>query len=148
MRKEKSVTIDGPAGSRDIGKVFWLTEMSAVQAEAWGTRALLALARSGVELPDDFMSMGLAGIAIVGVKALGGLDYETAKPLLAEMLACVQAVPNPANPTVRRALIDDDTEEVATLLFLRREIVNLHVDFFTSGALRTQATAALQTPGR
>jgi len=138
-RKEKTVTIT--AAGRDAGKVFHITEMSAVAAEAWGTRALLALARSGVDLPDNIAEMGLAGIAVVGVKALGGLNYEDAKPLLAEMLACVQAVPDPSRGMVRRALIDDDTEEVATLLQLRQEVVNLHVDFFTNGALRKKVAA-------
>lgn len=142
MRKEKVVQIT--SAGRDNGKLFYLREMPATRAEAWGTRALLALARGGVELPDDFMSRGIAGIAIVGVKALGGMEYDMAKPLLEEMLQCVQAVPNPSNPLIRRPLVEDDTEEVATILFLRKEIINLHVDFFTNGVLQNQASAAVQ----
>lgn len=140
-RKEKTVLVT--TEGRDLNKTFHITEMAAAESEEWAMRALLALARSGVELPDDFMSRGLAGIAVVGVQALGGLDYDVAKPLLAQMMACVQVVPDPTRPVVRRALIDDDIEEVSTRLFLRKEVLNLHIDFFTIGALRTSAAAAL-----
>ena len=39
---------------RDLGKTFVITEMPASRAEAWATRALLALMAGGVELPDGF----------------------------------------------------------------------------------------------
>ncbi len=136
-RKEKTVVIE--AEGRDKGKHFLLTEMSAVKGEAWAMRALLAIARGGVDLPDGVQQMGLAGIAVVGVQQLGKIHYAEAEPLLAEMLACVQAIPDPARPMIRRALVEDDTEEIATLLQLRKEILGLHLDFFTNAALSTQA---------
>lgn len=139
-RREKTVIVE--AKGRDAGKAFHIREMSAMDAEDWAMRALLALAKSDIELPDDFMSLGLNGIAIVGVKALGKMDPLSAKPLLAEMLACVEFQPNPAQPAIRRPLAPDDIEEVATLLWLRREVVNLHVDFFTSGAVQRQVAVA------
>lgn len=144
-RKEKTVIIDRPG--RDQGKHFLLTEMSARQGEAWGMRALLALANGGVDIPDDIAGAGLAGLAVMGVKALGNLHYDAAEPLLAEMLAQVQAIPDPMRPTVRRPLIDDDTEEVSTLLTLRREILELHIDFFTDAGLFAKARATLGTAG-
>ena len=49
-------------------------------------------------------------------------------------MKCVQAVPDPANQSVKRNLIDDDTEEVITRLKLRSEVFKLHVDFFTATA--------------
>lgn len=145
MRKEQVITIPAE-GKRDAGKKFHLQEMPAMQAEAWATRALLALAASGVDLPENFMSMGLAGMAVVGVKALGGVEYERAKPLLDEMLACVSIMPDDRHPEVRRKLMEDDIEEVATLMLLRKEILNLHVDFFTDAGLLSKVRAQMQTP--
>lgn len=143
MRKTKVVTIT--AKGRDESKQFFLTEMSAEDGEAWGMRALLALARSGVELPDDFLSMGLAGMAIVGVQALAGLQWAEAKPLLKEMMDCVQIIPDPRHPEVKRPRVEDDIEEIATLLVLRKEMIGLHLDFFMDGDLWTQARAAVKT---
>ena len=60
-RNTKSLTIS--AEGRDKGKTFLLTEMSAVRAEKWAARAVLALLKSGVELPEDAAQAGLAGIA-------------------------------------------------------------------------------------
>ena len=117
-RKSQTVTI--AADNRDRGKVFVLTEMSAVAAERWATRALLALSRSGVEMPDSIADGGMAGMAVVGFKALTALAFEDADLLLAEMMACVQIMPDPSRPSVvRNLLIEDDVEEVSTLLTLR-----------------------------
>lgn len=43
-------------------------------------------------------------------------------------------LPDPANQSVKRNLIDDDTEEVMTRLKLRGEVFKLHVDFLTAAA--------------
>lgn len=144
-RKEKVVIID--AQNRDQGKHFLLTEMSARQGEAWGMRALLALAASGVQIPEDIMGAGLAGIAFLGVQALGGVNYVTVEPLLEEMMAQVQAIPDPSRGHVRRALVDDDTEEISTRLYLRRCILELHVDFFTDAGLLAKARGVMGTAG-
>lgn len=126
-RKTTTVTI--ARAGRDAGKVFLLTEMPATQAEKWAARAFLALAKSGVEIPDDIATAGLAGIAAVGVKAFTGVSFEAAEPLMDEMFGCVKIIPDPSKPMVVRALIEDDTEEVATRLQLRQEVLALHVDF-------------------
>lgn len=144
----KTLTITIEAEGRDKGKAFLLTEMPASRAEKWGARALLALMRGGVEIPDEIASLGLAGLAVVGVKALGGLDWELAEPLLDEMFACIQIVPDASRPQVVRGLVEDDIEEVKTRLFLRKEILNMHIEFFTDAALLSQArevAAAIST---
>lgn len=143
-RKESSVV--APADfKRDAGKRYHITEMPAAQAEEWGMRALLALAKSGVDLPEDFMQMGLAGMAVVGVQALSGLQFNDAKPLLDEMLACVQAQPDARHPEVRRPLVEDDIEEVRTRLWLRQQVLALHVDFFTDVGLLKEVRAQMGT---
>lgn len=139
-RKTLVVTIDAPG--RDYGKSYLLTEMPASQAEKWAARALLALSRSGVEIPDSIASVGLAGLAYLGVKALAGLRFEDAEPLLDEMFRCVTFIPDPMRPNILRGLIEDDIEEVLTRLKLRSELFTLMTGFSTPAAPSTSAAAA------
>jgi hypothetical protein len=127
-RRSKTHVIDDPA-SRDHGRRFLLTEMDAYSGERWAIRAVLALAKSGAEMPADASTAGWAGLASVGMKALTGLSFEDAEPLLAEMLRCVQIQPDPARPEFVRALLPDDIEEIKTMLQLRMEVFKLHVSF-------------------
>ncbi|AKL43790.1 TPA: hypothetical protein I8438_002269 [Serratia marcescens] len=129
-RKETFITID--AAGRDQGKVFYIKEMSASQAEWWALRALMAMGRGGVEIPDNLRSMGIAAMAVEGLKAISKIHPDEAKPLLDELMTCVQAVPNPADKTVVRPLIEADIDEVATRLNLSAEVFKLHVDFFAT----------------
>lgn len=133
-RKTKTVIIDlGEDFPRDNGKVFHLEEMSAMAAEKWAMRAMLALTKSGVEIPEGIEGMGFAGVAIVGMRALGGVAFEDLEPLMDEMLECVSIQPDPRQPAVTRPLIKDDIEEVPTLVFLRREVFDLHANFSILG---------------
>jgi hypothetical protein len=138
MRKVAQYTVTDEG--RDKGKVFSITEMSASRAEAWATRVLLALMGSNADLPENFDELGMAGLAELGLKSIGGLKWEVAEPLLAEMMECVQIIPNPAKPNVIRPLIEDDIEEVLTRFKLRIEVWKLHVDFL-------QAVAPSISPG-
>lgn len=132
-RKELTITIEGEG--RDKGKVFFIREMSAAQAEEWAMRCLMALIRGGVEVDEDFASAGLAGIAAMGLRALGKLDFSDAKPLLDEMMECVSIIPDASKPMVRRALIADDIEEVSTRLRLRKEVFELISGFSIAASL-------------
>lgn len=159
-RKSSSVTIT--AEGRDKGKTFFLSELPATEGERWAMRALSAIARSGIEVPADIASAGMAGIAAVGIRALMGVQFDEAEPLIHEMMGCVQFVPDPGQPLVRRALAEAgpdgegaDIEEIATLLHLRSEVVALHVGFSireklsTLGAMfrtRLQDSSNTQTP--
>jgi len=125
----KSVTVVIKEEGRDQGKAFLLTEMPATKAERWGIRAFLALAKSDVEVPDDVAALGLSGIAMLGLDALRGIEYEELAPLLDEMNSCIKAIPDPSNPEISRALVESDIEEVGTWLKLRKEVFKLHVDF-------------------
>ena len=131
-RKELTVTITD--AGRDLGKAFLLREMSASRAESWAMRALLALAKSGIEIPDDIAAAGLAGVASLGIKAFGGMNYLDAEELMLEMMQCVSAIPDPFRPQVIRGLIEDDIEEVKTRLKLRMELFTLHTGFSLPGA--------------
>lgn len=150
MRKTETVAIT--AAGRDMGKVFSLTEMSAVAAEKWATRALFALGRNGVDVPDDLMTGGMAGLVALGIRTITSLAFEDAEPLLDEMMECVSFVPDPAKPEVLLpwGLAQTQVEEVATLLRLRDEVVNLHVGFSIAAAISTlgkTVTAAITAAG-
>ena len=137
-RKQATVKIE--TQGRDFGKVFVITELSASAAEDWAARALFAALNAGVEIPDNIAGAGLAGVASLGVAALTRLPFDSAKPLLDEMFTCVQIQPS---PSVTRGLIEDDIEEVATRLRLRKEVFNLHMSFFTDAdpSISGQASA-------
>ena len=144
-RKTLVVTID--ASGRDAGKAFLVTEMAARAAEKWAAKAFLALAKSGVEIPEDVASSGVVGIATLGLKMFAGLSFADAEPLLDEMAACWRLIPDPSRPEITRGLLPsgDDIEEVATYLRLRRETLELHAGFrladFRSTSARTSADA-------
>jgi hypothetical protein len=154
MRKTKLVRID--SADRDQGKVFLIKEMSAFQAEKWAQRAFLALARSGVDIEQsvkDAGVAGLAGLAVSGLRALTGLSFDEAEPLLDEMLGCVRVVPDPKEPDFTRALMmgtpdgeGDDIQEIMTLVRLRREIIELHIGFFVKGAPQTSTSGTSSVP--
>lgn len=127
MRREETVTI--ATEGRDKGKVFFLTELPAMQGEKWALRAFLALAKSGIDLPEDFGSGGMAAIALIGFKALGNVAFADAESLMDEMFTCVQIVPDAGNPQVKRKLFAEDIEEVSTLLTLRKQVFELHTNF-------------------
>lgn len=131
--------------ARDKGKVFLITELDASRAEEWGTRALFIMVNSGVDIPDELLSSGLAGLAAIGIKSLTKVPYDLAKPLFDEMMGCVQMLPDPRDRTVARPLIEDDIEEVATRLQLRKAILDLHMDFFRAAAPSQQAQDAANT---
>ena len=135
-RKKVTVQIDTPG--RDCGKNFVITEMSAWEAEEWAGQALFAMMNAGVEVPDGIASAGLAGIAALGIASLTKVSFDKAKPLLDRMMGCVEIQPS---PSVVRRLVEDDIEEVSTLLQLRKEVFNLHLSFFTEGGKLTSAPA-------
>jgi hypothetical protein len=114
---------------RDKGKVFLITEMSSTQGEEWAMRAMLALMQSNVEIPDGALELGMAALAQMGLKALSGIKWELAKPLMQELMDCVQYIPDPKKTHVSRPLVEDDIEEILTRPKLKWEVMSLHVDF-------------------
>lgn len=131
---------------RDAGKVFVITEMSAFAAEKWAARALLALARSGLDVPEDVAREGMAGIARFGFGAIAGAKFEEIEPLLDEMFLCVKIAPDPKHMELTRGVIEEDVEEIATLLKLRGEALKLHVDFSQFAGRLNSAPAGSDSP--
>lgn len=152
MRKHKVVTIDSEG--RDRGKSFLVVEKSAFETERWATRALLALSRSGIDIPEGALEAGALGVLLAGMSGFQKLTYEDAEPLLEEMIGCIHFVPDAVKKDpltgrpLSRALLrgdeanDGDIEEMGTLLKLRGEALELHLGFSVTAALSTLAAAA------
>ncbi|WP_281083904.1 hypothetical protein [Klebsiella quasivariicola] len=126
-RKIENITIT--AEGRDKGKVFVVTEMPASRAEKWAMRALLALGKTGIDLPPGIETMGFAGVVSVGVNLIAKLPFDDANLLMDEMMSCVQIMPDPSRPQIIRALTEDDIEEIGTRITLRKSVFGLHADF-------------------
>jgi hypothetical protein len=126
-RRREKLVIERPG--RDQGKVFWITEMSAADAEYWAGRLLTLLAKGNQQVPPGFFQMGMEGIAAwVAVHGVGGIDWMVAKPLMDEMIDCVTIQPDP-NRNLTRALIDDDIEEITTRMAIREAWFDTHLGF-------------------
>lgn len=136
-----TVTTDG----RDKGKVFTLTEMSALQAERWALRVFFALANAGAEIPE-VQGAGMAKLREMGAAALTGLGmvpFEVAEPLLDEMLGCVALQHNGNSVTMDFAKTHgmELVEEVETLFKLRLAVLELHMGFSMADATQRPAAA-------
>lgn len=136
-RKELDIAISDDG--RDNGKVFHLKEMPARQAEKWAYKAVMAIARSGVDI-GDAVGGSMQHLFILGISAALKMNFDDAEPLLDEMLGCITHVPNPEHPNITRPLWEDDIEEVKTLFKLRQEVLDLHMGFSAAGALSKQTS--------
>jgi len=127
---------------RDLGKQFLITEMPASQAENWAFQVILAVGNAGIEIPEGLASQGMSGLMAIGYMNLLKIPFDAAKPLLDEMMNCVQIIPS-AN--IKRKLVEEDIEEVGTRLQLRKAIWNLHMDFFLNESKSTSEAEAQET---
>ena len=127
---------------RDLGKQFLITEMSASQAENWAFQVILAVGNAGIEIPEGLASQGMSGLMAIGYMNLLKIPFDAAKPLLDEMMNCVQIIPS-AN--IKRKLVEEDIEEVTTRLQLRKSVWNLHMDFFLKESKSTLESEAQET---
>lgn len=126
--KSKTITIEG---GRDNGKKFIIHEMPAAKVDEWAMRALMALAGAGVEVPEA--NEGMMGLAKVAFSALGNVPYEKARPLLNELIDCVEYVPSGGTPRPIDLNIGD-IEDFTNIWKLRKEVFNLHIDFLQQGS--------------
>lgn len=125
-RKYLDVTIE--AEGRDKGKTFYVMEMSAWDAERWATKAFFASMNAGVEIDEHVARSGMGGIAAAGIQAFGKVSYEVAAPLLDELFRCVKYRFGHGEAEVR-PIVQEDIEEPGTIVQLRMEALNLHINF-------------------
>jgi hypothetical protein len=126
MRKTQTVTI--AAEGRDKGKVFVITEMPARQVERWERRALAAMVRTGIEIPDNIKAAGFGYVLAMGLKALIGLNGPEVEALHDELMACVKIQPDPTREFTREVL-DEEIEEDRKIYTLKDEVIKLHSGF-------------------
>jgi hypothetical protein len=144
-RKTKPIEIKEEG--RDKGKVFVIKEMSARGAFKWGCRALSAMSRSGVPMPPNIEGTGLLGVAAIGIRGIFLADPDEIEPLLDKVMSeCIRFAPS-KEPELTRLVNDDldDIEEVATVIFLYMEVLDLHVGFSVADALSKLASAKTTT---
>lgn len=157
-RRDRKVQISEE--NRDKGKVFVLREMSSDAGEWWAIRALIVMGNAGVTIPNGVQASGMEGLAYmehtkglasalfaIGMRMLPGVDAHALKPLLDEMMACVQYKP-PGNLPLQD-LYDGDLcqiEEISTRLKLRAELLELHLGFSLAGAESTTDTTPPAAP--
>lgn len=139
MIATKDVTIDdGP----DAGKTFIVKQMPLLRGDRWANRVALSLCKGGVDISgltttDESGKMvfrgllDMAGVISVALKALGGVDDETAQSLLDEVLQDVRLrLPGGSD---RPLILDSDVTSIATLWKLRIESIKVNLDFLTAG---------------
>jgi hypothetical protein len=125
-RKETIVTLQ----DRDQELTFKIREMPATKLESWIIRALLLIAGSGGQAPggSDIRAAG-AFLAEKGLAALGGIDFEKARPLLDELLGCCSILIDKLEKRLTPEIVDDHIQDVACLFKLRVEAVKLNLGF-------------------
>lgn len=132
---------------RDLDKKYVIGELSAREAEAWGGRMMEAITKSGYPIFDalNFTGGNMAALATVGLGVVVSAQWSLAGPLHAEIIDRCVARLLPDNKT-RGAkidgrvdpigrLLDEDIEEIQTLLLLRSEVFELHTGFSFAATL-------------
>ena len=140
--------------NRDRGKTFRITEWPAATAEKWGVRMMLAANSGAGELPLNLGGIGMEGIAIIGINTFlrGNILPDTLIPLLDELLGCVKIVRDHKQPQIASDLIngqdgmEDDLQEVATRMWLRGEVLTLHLNFSVGAALSALYSKIMTKP--
>ena len=129
-RRTKVVTIDSEK-SRDHGKTFLITEMSADAAEWWAIRVTQGIVGSNPDADFDIFSGSLPRLANFAFVGLAKIPADQLKPLMDEMKSCVSVL-LPDGKT-SRALLAGDVEDIMTWLELRKEVFEILTGFSVGG---------------
>jgi hypothetical protein len=131
MRAEREIVLS------DRGRElrFKIREMSATQLESWIMRALLLLGPALGRLDGEDVGLGEAARALrsKGLGLLATIEYDKAKPLLDELLACCVRVDAGVSQVCTPTSVDGYVEDVRTLFQLRKEALTLNLSFFGQG---------------
>jgi hypothetical protein len=138
--------VPADAENRDKGRQYVLTEMSATDQELWAARVFFAMAKGGIEIPDDIKKSGMSGLSRFATELVGKLNFDDAQILLGELFTCVQFIPDNANPSFFRPLVESDIEELSTRLVLRKALLELHFSFIKAAFQSILAGAKAAEP--
>jgi hypothetical protein len=150
-RKSEIVAVPTWEGNRDsaAGKQFLITEWPAERAEKWGWRMLILLKGSSGRIPDSVVSMGMVGVALVGLNTFlqADIDPDRLEPLLDQLFECVRIIRDPRFPDIATPIASpDDIEEVKTRLWLKSEVIRVHTNFSIVEALSKLLAAINSLP--
>lgn len=143
-RRTETISIEDEG--RDKGKVFVITEMSAMAGERWAARITELVMASGVNVSADISqdTAGLAQLAAVGVPLLKAMhDPEIDKAIW----ECVRYQHDPRHPP--QAIMAGDAcqiEEIATITQLRMAVFSMHTGFFSPENPSTTASRSPAIP--
>ena len=119
------------------GNTFVVSQMPLIQGDRWANRVALALCKSGVDvsgLPsgDGFKGMlDMANLMNIAIKALGGIDDETAQGLLDELMSTVKL--KLQDGSTRSVILESDITSIETLWKLRIAAIKINLDFLAVG---------------
>ena len=146
-RREAAVVMTD--NNRDRGKIYHIRELHAVPAEEWFIRAMQLLVRAGIEVPANILAEGAMGFVTMGIGAclteLSKAPHEDRKILMDDMMVCLVGYQEKAGAAriENISVILDQTEEVATLIKLREEIISLHLGFSLAARLLSYREAVV-----
>ncbi|QCE34704.1 hypothetical protein FAI40_04690 [Acetobacteraceae bacterium] len=127
MRKTIEYLVEEGA---DKGKLFFITRMSASDADKWALRFIKALADAGDTVRPDSLELGILGIDDKYFDLIGHVEESESEVLLEALLKCCQIKRDPRNPSVEPTkILSVDIEDAQTLSILRRKAYELHTDF-------------------
>lgn len=146
MKKVEIIKVPStPAYARDAGKIFRITEKPALVSEKWAWRLFLAFKGTTAQVPPEVQALGMVGIAWRGLNSFlaATVEWDKVEPLLDELLADgIEIVRDPSKPSVFTDMHPlEDIEEVATLPWLRSEVIRVHTGFSLAENLWTLVSA-------
>ncbi|WP_063657823.1 hypothetical protein [Candidatus Arsenophonus triatominarum] len=128
-RKEITWTVE--ENNRDKGKTFFITEMSAWEAEELAQEIYRAMGTADFgSIPTDVIAMGCAGLATLGLSVLSATSTEMAASISSRLLSTVKI----SVDTGYRDIKPFDFEEVSTIRTLKDKVFELNFGFLTLAA--------------
>ncbi|HEN3634134.1 TPA: hypothetical protein U5E30_002757 [Yersinia enterocolitica] len=131
----KQITYIVEDEDRDKGKEFIITEMSAWDAEELSEEIYRAMGHGEFNsLPADVVSMGVAGLATVGVSVLAAAPASVSRPISDRILSTVEIVITNEGKDINRAIKPLDFEEISTIRTLKDKVFELNFGFLSLAA--------------
>ncbi|EKN4009739.1 TPA: hypothetical protein PXI74_003859 [Yersinia enterocolitica] len=132
-RKQITYTVEDEG--RDKGKEFIITEMSAWDAEELSEEIYRAMGHGEFNsLPADVVSMGVAGLATVGISVLAAAPASVSRPISDRILSTVEIVITNEGKDINRAIKPLDFEEISTIRTLKDKVFELNFGFLSLAA--------------
>lgn len=133
-RKEITFIIEDET-SRDYGKEFLITEMSAMDGQELAGDIFRIMGESGFTgIPDDVINMGSAGLATLGMSVVSAASKEASREMRDRLLATAKLVcQSDKGPVTRKLNPKIDFEEISSIQKVMDQVFKINFDFLTKG---------------